>query len=536
MSGSPILPAGGPSSTGLADVVGQDDLTRWAQLAGVLRYFTETPAAPASPSRPIALGASSSKELYENLYAQLIKLGVPSWIAYIWASFWAAIVAVFGPVFLYLVAALSAVVTPAASLLLEALGDLRAGIDPTVGILAQEVLTEFLGVEVGTQNLPLGIGGADHVARAKAIGALLVGQLESELVGPGGAIVPSLQPAATFSGFAVNFGLACGLMGVIGGVLPWPGHLNELRELGEEVATNIGLGRLVRQALRELVRVLVQMPAQWYFNTKYLPTQFRETDLVNPYAQTLLPHDQLYRAMHLLGYSDDKIQAFIEMHQKRLTPTDARLLVNHALWSTDQADKYLAAAGWPQGLQGTLYALEDLREQQKWYDKLLAELEEEVKSGRLTVDEFESILRGTAVTSTIGGASAGGVVLPTLRGLPYSDAVKDVIMATVRYKAAARVKLRAHQLSDGELFYGFAAGILTESELRDRWANLGLPAADQDVRLQLWLLRLNKLEELKKAREQQYQIRIRVFGEKQAGVKHPEPIPPPPPNVPFPLG
>src|SRR5438477_8599130 len=38
---------------------------------------------------------------------------------------------------------------------LEGLGDLRKGLDPTVGILAQEVLTEFLGVEVGVENLPL---------------------------------------------------------------------------------------------------------------------------------------------------------------------------------------------------------------------------------------------------------------------------------------------------------------------------------------------------------------------------------------------
>ena len=533
--GSPILPQPAGAPQGISDVVSQDDLTRWAQLAGVLQYFTEAVPQPARPAKAIPLAVTSSNAAFSNLYAQLRSMGVPSIVAFLWAAFWASVIGALGVLVGALVRFVATILTPLAAVVLEGLGALRQGIDPSVGILAQEVLTEFLGVEVGVANLPLGIGGADHLGRARAIGGLLYNVLEREFItAAGGSVQPSAGPAQSFSGLAVNFGLASGIMGVIGGMVP-VGHVDELRELGEEVATNIGLGRLVRRALTPLITTLVSNPAQWYINTKYLPTQFKEAELVNPYAQTLLPTDQLYSAMHLLGYSDDKIAAFIKMHEKRLTPAEVALLVNYGLWDTGEAEKYLAAGGWPAGMQGTLFALEDLREQQKWYDKLLGELEAEVHAGRMTLDEFTAVLNGTAVTSILGEPGGGGQQLGTRKGLPYSDSAKQVIIATLQYKLKAGVHLRPHRLSNGELFYAFAAGLVTANDLTDRWTNLGLPQADQDTRLQLWLLHLKRMHELEDLRTKQYQEKIKAFGEKQAGSK-PGPIEPFPPVPPFPLG
>jgi hypothetical protein len=283
--------------------------------------------------------------------------------------------------------------------------------------------------------------------------------------------------------------------------------------MGEEVATNVGLGRLVRRALTPLITTLVSNPAQWAINVKYLPTQFKETDLVNPYAQSILPHEQLYPAMHLLGYSDDKIAAFIRMHQKKLTPADLKLLLDHGQWTENQAETYIATLGYPSELQPTALLIEELKEQRTWITRLVDELEGEVKAGRVTIDEFTNVLNG----------------------LPYSQATKDVIIATATYKAKAGVHLRPHRLTPGELFYGFAAGLLTATDLTDRWTNEGLTQADQDTRLQLWLLRLNRLHELEKARQDQYAQKVRAFGEKQAGTK-PGPLPPIPPVAPFPLG
>jgi hypothetical protein len=513
MSSSSILPGGNNSSGGISDVVSQDDLSRFAQIGSVMRWLAAPLEEAPAPTAPLTLGSKLADNTFKNLYAQLRASGIPAPFAYLWASFWAAVMAVAGPLASFIAMVLSLIFTPVGIGVLEGLGDLRSGIDPAVGILAQEVLTEFLGVEVGTQNLPLGIGGSDHLGRANAIGKLLHDQLESEfLAAAGGTVQPSTAPAETFSGLAVNFGLASGIMGLIGGLIPY-GHVDEIRELGEEVASNIGLGRLVRRALTPLVQILVANPATWALNIKYRPTQFKEADLVNPFTATTLDHTQLYNAMHLLGYSDDKIAAFIEMHQKKLTPADVQLLINWGFWSAEDGAKYVQRQGWPAGFAGNVLQLEGFREVRPWITKEIDVLLSEVGDGQITVNEFAQVIDGFALSAP----------------------EKSVIVALANYRAQKTHLHRPHQLSGGELFYAFAAGIVTASELTDRWTAQGLPAADQDIRLQLWLLHLNRLHELEQERQKAFQEKQQAFLQKLGGAKKVL-SPPIPPVPPFPLG
>jgi hypothetical protein len=509
----PALPGGGSAPPGISDVVSQDDLTRWAQIAGVLKYLTAPLDPPPPPTSPLPISTGVLGNVYSNFAAASLQAGLPQSQSITISAWWAHFLAQIGDIAAFLIQLVALLLTPLAQVVLEGLGDLRKGIDPAVGILAQEVLTEFLGVEVGVQNLPLGIGGADHLARAQAIGALLYNQLEKEFV-TGAEVVPSTAPAQTFSGLAVNFGLASGIMGLIGGMVPAAaGHYEELRELGEEVATNIGLGRLVRRALTPLITTLVSNPAQWAINIKYRPTQFKEGELVNPFLGTQLDQATLYNAMHLLGYSDDKIAAFIKMHQKRLAPSQVKLLLDHGQWTENQAEDYMKTVGYPAELQPTALLIEELLEERGPIHELVTELLAEVKAGRTTVDEFTNVLQG----------------------LPYSQPTKDIFAAIAAYKAKAMHAARPHQLSGGELFYAFAAGIVTSSDLTDRWTAQGLSQADQDIRLQLWLLHLNRLHELEQQKQTAFQEKVTAFQQKQAGAKKVLSLPVPP-VPPFPLG
>lgn len=513
MSISPGFGPGSTGSQGISDVVGQDDLTRFAQIAGVLRYLTAPldPAPAPTLAAPIAAGTIAS--VFTNTYAALAGAGIDNAIAHREASAQAAVSGAVGYWVAAFVYAAFLVIGPMLDLVLGVLDGIRKGADPQVGQIAVTIMNEFLGTDFTNVYLPLSTSTADHIARGRAIGALLYTQLESEFVPAGGQVVPTVAPAQTFSGIAMNFGLASGIMGLIGGLVPGGFHIDELRELGEEVARNIGLGRLVRRALTPLIDTLVSKPAQWAINAKYTPAQFSEPMLVNPYLANSLPHDQLYNAMHLLGYSDDKIAAFITLHQKRLPPSQIKLLLDHGQWNENQAEDYLKTLGWPAELQPTVLLIEELLEERTWIARLVDEIEAEVKAGRVTIDEFTTVLQG----------------------LPYSQATKDIIIATATYKSKAGVHGRPHLLSGGELFYAFAAGLITSSDLTDRWTAQGLPAADQDIRLQLWLLHLNRLHELEQAKLTAYQEKQKAFLEKQGGTK-PGPIPPIPPVPPFPLG
>jgi len=518
MSTTPVTPTGAPA--GISDVVSQADLTTWAQIAGVLRYMTAplSPAPAPTIASPVAPTVTGS--VFSNMFASLAGAGVDNAIAHVSAGQTAKVVGAVGYWTAAIIQFCMLFVGDALNIVLGVLDGIRKGLDPQVGELSVTVLNEFLGTDFGTVQLPMGLGTGDHLTRARAIGALLYSQLESEFApAGGGAIVPNTAPAQTFSGLAINFGLASGIMGVIGGMVPLA-HMDELRELGEEVAQNIGLGRLVRRALQPLIQILVANPLTWAINTKYTPTQFPEALLVNPYLATSLPTDQLYNAMHLLGYSNDKIAAFIAMHQKRLTLADVKLLVDNGLWTQSQADSYVATLGWPTSLEPTVQTIEELREERNWITKLVDELGTELKAGRLTLDEFDSVVDG----------------------LPISQGIRNIIKGTAAYKSKAMHAARPHQLSGGELFYLFAAGLVDATDLETRWTAQGLPQADADLRLQLWLLHLNRLHELEQSKLEAYQQKqAKYLAKLSVPVKAPAtqtstPQPPVPPVPPFPLG
>lgn len=529
MSSSPALPGGGSAPPGISDVVSQEDLTRWAQLAGVLQYLTQPVSEPGPPASPIPLPNATAKVDYDNIYAMLRQLGVPAWAAVLWAAFWASVTGVIGLLAGWLGQVAGLVVGPLLGAFLTALDGLRKGIDPDVSILAVGILQELLGTEFTTATINTDTDVAGHIARAGQVGALLTGQLISEFTpANNGVAVPSSAPAERFTGFAINFGIATGILAAVGGMFP-VGHLNELRELGEEVARNIGLGRLVRQALMPLVHIMVALPYTWYLNTKYHPTQFNEGMLVNPFSATLLGHDKLYAAMDLLGYSTDKIDAFVKMHQKKFTPAEALLLVDNAIWQRQTAVDYAKTLGFPEELADTALGLEEMKRERGWYEKLISELETDVVRGAITLEEFAQILNGTSATTTVAGTT-----LPASQGLPFSQAEKDIILATVTYKYAARKRVRPERLSEGELAAAFEAGLITATDLTDYWTARGLPEKDQNIRLLLILLRLSRLETLTAARRQHFQAQQVAYLEKAAGAKHVQ-IPPVEPIPPYPL-
>jgi hypothetical protein len=257
----------------------------------------------------------------------------------------------------------------------------------------------------------------------------------------------------------------------------------------------------------------VQQPLTWYLNQKYLPTQFPEAMLVNPYTAATLPQDQLFRAMNLLGYSNDKIQAFITMHQKRLTVPDVKLLLDNKLWDETAAETYITNLGYPAALAPTVLLVHELQEERAWIDKLVSELEAEVKKGTLTLDEFDTLITG----------------------LPYSDGVQTIIKGTAAYKVKAAIGAKVHHLGEGELVAGFEAGLLTPSDLEARWTLQGLSDADQQVRMALILLRLKHITDVEAFKSAGFAQKQAAYAAKALGSKAPV-APPIKPVPPFPLG
>jgi hypothetical protein len=457
----------------ISDVVSPDDLSAYAGIAGVLRYLTEPVSSPPPPSAASSVAPGVMAAAYSNYYAAGIASGMEHVPSVMRSSWLAMILGAVGDIAAFLAQLFALLLSPFFAAALQFLDGVRKGIDPTVGAIAVQVLNEFLGTDFTQPNLPLGLGTGDHLARANAIGGIMMGQLVNEFSPAAGAAVgPSMAPAQTFTGLAINFGIASAIMGIIGGMIPET-HLDELRELGELVAENIGLGRLVRRALQPLIQILVANPMQWAINQQYTPTQFTIAELINPYAQTSVDQTHLFQAMNLLGYSNDKIQAIIEMHQKRFTPTDVKVFLDNGVWDEPTSEAYVTKLNWPAEIVPTVMLLEELRVERAWHDKLVAELEAEAKNGAITQEEFEAVIDL----------------------LPYSAGVKGIIKGTTAYKIKAHVgKTKAAHLSYAQQKQAFEAGLVTLSDLEDRWTAQGYSADDVNTLGLLLLLDLQKVE------------------------------------------
>lgn len=462
---------GNGTAPSISDQVSNADLNIWASIAGVLRWLGTVDADPAPPATAGAFASTAGASIYANTYAQLRNSGAPAIVAHTWAGWMSTLGVSLGQGVAVIAEGIGLLVGPLFGIVLDVLDGIRKGADPAVTQLAVSVLNELLGTDFSQQQMPLGLGVGDHLSRAKSIGALLVTQLETEfLSASGGTVSPSAGPAETFSGLAINFGLASAIMGLIGGAVPGA-HLEELRELGEEVAQNIGLGRLVRRALQPYVQILVQQPLTWLLHQRYHPTQFSTAELVNPFSSVVMSQQQIYTALDLLGYSDDKKQAFIELHQKRLSVDEVELLVRWGAWTAQQGHDYVAQLGWPAELVDTVLTLPLLKRADTRVNQLLTAIEGAAEKNQITIDEFNAVVNA----------------------LPISTNEKPFIASTVLYKAHAPIA-KHKTLTNAQELTAFENGLVTADDLFTRWQAQGYSSDDQTLLLALALIALKKFE------------------------------------------
>lgn len=375
------------------------------------------------------------------------------------------------------VGTLNATVAAIAGTVLSGLDAIRKTLDPAFGILAVSVLSELLGTDFSAEDLPTGTDVSDHIARAQDIGAKLTTQLETEFIS-GTSVTPAggRDAANKFTGFAINFSVANGILAVIGAMVPEL-HLDEIREVGEGVAQNIGLGRLVRGALRPLVQVLVTQPYTWYLNQKYHATQFKEGDLVNTFAGTAMSHDTIFNAMDLLGYSTDKINELITLHQKRLTLREIDTAKRYTYLSGDALTKQLNRLGYAPA-DGTL-ALQavEASSADAWVTKFVDALLKDFVAGHIPQAELQQVLDS----------------------LPLGDNEKGIIMQLATYSAAQHIG-KPHHLPAGEMVFAFENGLIDLGELTTFYESLGYTDDMVSIATQVALLKTKKLEDAAKAK------------------------------------
>src|SRR5579885_1894998 len=210
---------------------------------------------------------------------------------------------------------------------------------PFVGAIIEDVLG---GRIQGSAIAEIAASKGD-VAANRAIGASLLQQMQSELVGDGSiSESQGAQALQTFLGFLMEYAIREGNLEVMTDtkILPF---IDELRSYPANLARNLGLGRQARAALRPLINTLITVPYQWNLNKAYRPTKLTEALFVSALNQGIIGQDVFQAEMARLGYSDDYIKIIQDANTRKLSESEIiKLYFTGAITQADALDKFKA--------------------------------------------------------------------------------------------------------------------------------------------------------------------------------------------------
>ena len=451
-----------------------------------------TTAEIAGPSAPTDLPWQVLENYFRESHQVLKdKWGVPDWLA-IPLAFLAILPGlVLIPVAHIIIVLLQPFLVALAGTVFAILDDLRKTLDPEFAILAGAILNELLGTDFTVDLLPTGTDIGAHIARAEQIGFLFHKQLLGEFLGGSGLtidpttgaisepkgpagvgerITPAtgIKAAARFTGLAINFSTASGILTTLAGIVPFV-HLDDIREIAELVSKNLGLGRLQRLALAPIVQILLAEPYKWFINEIARPTQLGLSEVVNPFSGAVMKPELIWRDLARAGYSDDKIQAVLELHRKKLNEADLLTLLEGGHYDQPTVTTQLKRLG---------------------YDDAEAVLKTEVDHLRAQ-RPFQDELRSAVITAYADGHTLQGEMESIIDSMPLTADEKALAKLVANYKK----KVPHAHLTLAQLESAFEQGIIDLAEFTDHLTNLGYSDDDQSILLLLTLAKLDKQEQ-----------------------------------------
>jgi hypothetical protein len=215
---------------------------------------------------------------------------------------------------------------------------------PGFNRLVAAVLSDTLGVEVSAEQLQQAQFESGRVGAMKQVGADLFNTLANEFVtgtadsaagaGVGGLpdtggkpLTPEqgIAAAQSFIGFALSFAVRQGNVAFLSSALPWE-WLSGIREYGEMMAKNLGLGRLVRRALQPYIQTLIATPLQQALNKQYRPHMLDLKQLASAYIRGDFDRTEYGNRLALLGVTDTDQNILIADTYTRLPARELLLL------------------------------------------------------------------------------------------------------------------------------------------------------------------------------------------------------------------
>lgn len=312
------------------------------------------------------------------------------------------------------------------------------------------VLGDLLGIEFPAEAIQKSFNQRGSVAAMQVIGGDIFDSLAGEFTAGGTAktITPSTAPAKAFLGFLTAFAVRQGNVAFISELLPEEfNFIGGLREYGELLAKNLGLGRLARQALRPLMQILVADPLTWSLNAQYRPKILSEPQIIAGLNRGLITRDQVDTWLSWMGYTDQAINFLVSDPVHNWSPHELLHLMRNGQMTDDTAIQLLQLRGLDYGTANRIWTSAKLAQIDTAAQNYFAILLEQFKKGHMTA----AALR----------AELDEIPLLTEERQYLSHAIGTYQEQGWRH------------LSESEAERAFLVGILDMSALQQYWQQLG---------------------------------------------------------------
>jgi hypothetical protein len=190
--------------------------------------------------------------------------------------------------------------------------------------LAAAVVEDLTGVKPDAAQLKQSTFGSGRLAGMETLGGDIFDLLQQEF-SPDGTISPDqgVGAAKRFLGFLMNFSIRQGNVAAMCEAMPKElGFLSGFRDYGEQMAKNLGLGRLARRALTPLIQLTIADPLTWKLNQLYRPKMMAEAQMIKRFFRDPSTEQRMKDDLAKLGYSDETIADLIADLQPLLPERD----------------------------------------------------------------------------------------------------------------------------------------------------------------------------------------------------------------------
>lgn len=374
--------------------------------------------------------------------------------------------------------------------------------------LAAAVVKDLTGADVDAAALKSSTFGSGRLAGMETLGGDIFDLLQKEFEPASGDLEEGDDaPAKRFLGFLMNFAIRQGNVETILSLIPEEYRfVDGIREYGELMAKNLGLGRMARRALQPLIQILVADPLMYKLQSDFRPKRIGATPAIKKFFRIPEFETQMRKELGQEGYSDDRIDDLItdlrpDLSERQLIDSLFRFgdqTVNIGGTTSLTIRQRLAQRGFsPDNVEQQISLQRPVLKESEiallfvngimdhqtaslymaklGYDDTTAELAlqahviQHQRPHKLGIGELKRAFKDNVIDLLELNAH--------LTSIGFAPEDIQIITLDLLHPVSAKVR----QLSLAEIKAGFKAGVLTEAEARDHLKALGYSDSDTAV-------------------------------------------------------